>query len=1357
MRFNSESQTALSKRIGLRRVDLFVLTTYTDRDALTVADVFYWSDAFRVYNYNGTGTLREFLPVVRTRTGPDALNMTHIQDFGGNHSATCELILANRPTEPGGPYLIEQLRDRLFRATIEVVEVLIRADQDECDLSNLPGDQHTVVYRGETRGPVKIDQDTFTLQFDTIPPTIPWLIANGVNVDPDDLGKRYPIVYGQMKMVECVGIDVGASATLSGSVTAVATTIPLSSTSRFQNSGVIWIGSERITFSGKNSNALTGCVRGTSSTTATPHGVGDVALEVRDSVFAAAGHPVKAIGDVFTHRSDGEVVKITAGVTTDPIAETLGPNGETIAVIYVSAAQFETLIQDQEIRQGRVTQQPSVSQQTEIETIALRVVGQPDGDIGQTGWGPENVSASGTNPEFAGHPFSPLIATVLASEPQSMTVRIAGPGGFTDAIENNDTTDDAVFALCVGRNPADGNSIVGATMDGLEGLQAGGAFWVSERFTIPANGSIPAFDVVVPISDLLRYRVFDGADGNRESLGLVLDPSTSEMHDWTDLTGGDVAALSIEVEGLFQSTITTDIEVAGNDASIVKTEVGARGGAHRLKLYANVDGWTDDGLTTGVLLEDFPDIADHLIEVVCGVTNGGDHSETRPFADASLAGLPHACDLRSLGESFPQIIARLGWESRCNVVRTEGQVTPAAIAGTVDALAFNGADESMVSGDDFPDALGIANTWTVAYAMRIQSVGNTGSQFVQVDDLSTQSNGIYFGEATASNLARIFVYDDDGAARKTRTYDLTAYTIGDGFIEIPVFFLTWNGTDLHLYDSDGVEITPVASPDDDAITQLDSPRFVLVGVPYEGDFVGWAAWNTVLGTAEQAAVTTLMRGGSALTSDSGAYVSSAALKQHFQPGLAGEETYAVALDSGVEGLLTDGDPVGVSDIIDTDGFEVVRLAQLLNGFSVPTGPATVTALLEHGDDPGLADATTVADALILGADIADFGFEITADSLTAGVGSLVALYDVAGVGAKRYLRMTYTAAALASGETIAIALTTRVTPAGGHPGAAWIRNEVTRLNGGINPAGDQGGNGINADDLVELPASAAAGPGNTFYRYLPAASRDDGFRFGFPYTNDTSEDALGVVLDQYVSVSERPRDPENIKNRFRVLYAWDASRGRPGDGDAFRQTIVSSREGTPIGYPGPGLLAQSEAKYGRRDEEPMLFLTIQVTVTALDTLAYLEHVALLDTRTWEQAGVPWEIAYGLDLGDTAALPEVPWAPDEAWIVRVLGIAREPDTGMANLTLLGVQRRGVFEGIGSIAVTGAAVATHAVGAVGAGLIAPTGAGTAAYLVSGTGAGLILSSLFGAGVVIVPVRAVGGGGIMVTGSGLAEWSV
>lgn len=76
-------------------------------------------------------------------------------------------------------------------------------------------------------------------------------------------GYYYALVYGDVR-------------TLAANMTNVATTLTVTtSTSIYPSSGFVWIGNERITYTGKTSTTLTGCTRGTQGTAAAAHSIGD--------------------------------------------------------------------------------------------------------------------------------------------------------------------------------------------------------------------------------------------------------------------------------------------------------------------------------------------------------------------------------------------------------------------------------------------------------------------------------------------------------------------------------------------------------------------------------------------------------------------------------------------------------------------------------------------------------------------------------------------------------------------------------------------------------------------------------------------------------------------------------------------------------------------------------------------------------------------------------------------------------------------------------------------------------------------------------------------------------------------------
>jgi hypothetical protein len=176
-----------------------------------------------------------------------------------------------------------------------------------------------LIFKGQIYGQPKYDEYTCTLTirgiFDKYNRTIGSdliITADAYpDADPDDIGKMMNIVYGNVPQVPCRAIESGSADSLVAAITAVQTTIELSDATYFANSGIIGIDAEQISYTGKSTNTLTGCTRGYNSTTATNHDAGaPVWEELSRFVYMIAGHPVKAIGDIYV---DG--VRITAVCT----------------------------------------------------------------------------------------------------------------------------------------------------------------------------------------------------------------------------------------------------------------------------------------------------------------------------------------------------------------------------------------------------------------------------------------------------------------------------------------------------------------------------------------------------------------------------------------------------------------------------------------------------------------------------------------------------------------------------------------------------------------------------------------------------------------------------------------------------------------------------------------------------------------------------------------------------------------------------------------------------------------------------------------------------------------------------------
>ena len=96
----------------------------------------------------------------------------------------------------------------------------------------------------------------------------------------------------------------GATSTLNGDISNSANTVIVASGTDFTSSGKIKIGGEIITYTGKSTNNLTGCTRGTESTTAAAHTSGDTVKQVVNSLSGLnhlEGQTASVLADGATH------------------------------------------------------------------------------------------------------------------------------------------------------------------------------------------------------------------------------------------------------------------------------------------------------------------------------------------------------------------------------------------------------------------------------------------------------------------------------------------------------------------------------------------------------------------------------------------------------------------------------------------------------------------------------------------------------------------------------------------------------------------------------------------------------------------------------------------------------------------------------------------------------------------------------------------------------------------------------------------------------------------------------------------------------------------------------------------------
>jgi hypothetical protein len=366
MRTLEAVQEERSKAASLATVALVKLTTYSDRDAKTEGDVFYFSDRSLLYDYGNTGTTIRFDPWLLS-LGDLAAEMTHLPSAAAGEllSKTFSLTLRNMlwPADASGDRVIELLRENypLEMATVEVSQLLVPRYSGPYpqDLSSYDGDEHTVFYRGKVSRLGPITGSEIQIQCTADSPEITWNApTDATKASPRDLGTRYPRPYGAFKKLRLVAHTTGWATTLAQSITDTQTgVISITDGTGLGSSGSVSIEGEEVTYSAKTDTSITVSARGEN---AAPHNTGVSVIElISEMILVAADEGFAPINDISAlyvrNPFNGQLVRVTSGYEFDA-SDTV--DGLTLSTVKMSQAQLREMYA-QLYLSARITVQPS--------------------------------------------------------------------------------------------------------------------------------------------------------------------------------------------------------------------------------------------------------------------------------------------------------------------------------------------------------------------------------------------------------------------------------------------------------------------------------------------------------------------------------------------------------------------------------------------------------------------------------------------------------------------------------------------------------------------------------------------------------------------------------------------------------------------------------------------------------------------------------------------------------------------------------------------------------------------------------------------------------------------------------------
>lgn len=622
----SSRQSELTQRDARRPIPLVKLTTYSNRDALTVDTVFYFSDRAALYDYGNTAVTQNFWPFLM-QIGDLVSTMTHFPSPAMPTLESMQIKLRNGEIAPGGLWLSEHLRTKnIHFATVEISELDLDREPDYCDFTSLVGDEHVVWYRGELVNIGDVTQTEITLTFTTVMPRISWaIVSDATTADLRDLGKRLPLPYGARNRAPCLGVTVGWRTTLAQAITDTETgNIDVGDATGFPGAGsfTLRVAGEEMTVSYVNATTISISLRAINSTVAAAHLNGTVCVEmVTTAIYCPAGYSLSDVNTVWiVNPFNGQLVRVdpTSLYSVNTSATVAGVTATTISF---TAANMRTLLNTLE-QQAIVAQQTTISAQASISS-------QPT--IGNQPVFTNNITASVTNQ----HPT----------------------GGAADLRDNNTTTGDAITA----------------------GGDTGNMTWtdmgtvVEQTIYIHVDGVASDLELRTGAGTLVG--TITNSSSGMYSFTTAIDTDTFKV---SNIGGATRGVNELWRDILFNAndpTRTTDVTVTNvslSGATLSPAEIAAAEFGYGLEFYADVEGVLASGgnysVGNGTLLQHPSDIIRYVIAELCGEGHGA--IEDASF-DASVTNLPSAalaCSIDELDAVEAGILGRLAFEARSNLV-----------------------------------------------------------------------------------------------------------------------------------------------------------------------------------------------------------------------------------------------------------------------------------------------------------------------------------------------------------------------------------------------------------------------------------------------------------------------------------------------------------------------------------------------------------------------------------------------------------------------------------------------------------------------------------------------------------------
>lgn len=740
-------QAGLVGRRALRAVPLVKITTYSDRQNETVDTVHRFSDRGLVFD--GAEWLPNLLLIAPLRQA-----MSHVPDSTGADGAfdrEASIVLRNSQLD-GGVYLSEQLRsENILRSRVEISQLLLEAgERPLLDLSSLAASEALAWFRGEVRQVERMDDGgEFTLRLGSEVPAPQFDTLNDVaTIPPRDRGKSVPFVYGRPKKVPLLGVGVGALSTVAVPLQSAATTVTLTDATDFPTSGTGRVNGEKVSWTSKSGNVLSGLSRALEAGTADQyHSAGSVFVYVPTEIKFALGQRGCNFTQLYVRNMlNDQITALPAGGTRDAVESIdIGGFAGMATVTFTSTWLHAAL---RAIVDATIAQQPEYDYTS--STGNVEVIKPLGNHFISSASSTDYMRAFGINGS------SPYLERNFGSFSSGDDDAITFEYDSNQADLNGRIVNRYRLTLRGTLTNVDGNAGAPPTIETVVRVRSTATDWpgaggtLSEETTLNMNGdaagtvyNIELLDTWITPPALTELADFKG---KRFEVEVENDGSRLVFEIDRELTG-------IEFE-LFGSAIEQTVEA----------KVAAAAGGVTLELYGDLEGpVVPAGITDYIgaidsVIDKPADIVRHFLKVECGVEDAEIDTASFDACDTALeAGVAVDIVLSDYGRDLPTMLGALAFQTRTNIVQAEGS------AGTVWQMhtpAWNGSSGEF----EFPapavtlrdwqtvnergrSAEGIANRFRVLYARDRSIDSGDESGFLHV----YKANSVAIG----SGLARI--------------------------------------------------------------------------------------------------------------------------------------------------------------------------------------------------------------------------------------------------------------------------------------------------------------------------------------------------------------------------------------------------------------------------------------------------------------------------------------------------------------------------------------------------------------------------------------------------------------------------